>query len=64
MITTLNLEGYNKLRLGYWASLQDSHVAKPEKDPLGKSVDVIYRIDHVIYDSMKTIHRDWLRLMK
>lgn len=64
MITALNLKCYNKLRLGYWGSLQNSHVIDPEIDPLSKATDVIYRIDNVLYDPMKTIHRHGLRLIK
>ena len=64
MITSLNLQCYDTLRLGYWGSLQNSHVTYPEQDPLGKATDAIYRIDNVVYDPLKTIQRYELRLMR
>lgn len=49
MIHELKDHCYEHLRRGYWVDLNEKHVENLNIDGMGKTVEIIYRIDDIIY---------------
>ena len=61
MIHELNDHCYEHLRRGYWANLNEKHNEDPDIDGMGKTVEIIYRIDNIAYHPFMRIIRNSLR---